>query len=111
LCRPMVDHREHKSRAVQSWFARCLARALGQVCRRHEACLRIWSGARPPAASTVFLLLAETHLGDWHLARVRILDTFVGAGLAVLGAWFLWPVWERASYRKTLAADVAAQAQ
>jgi uncharacterized membrane protein YccC len=58
-----------------------------------------------------FLLLAETHLGNWHLAQVRILDTFVGAGLAVLGAWFLWPVWERARYRKTFAAAVAAQAQ
>ena len=58
-----------------------------------------------------FLLLAEPHLGDWHLAQVRILDTFVGAGLAVLGAWFLWPVWERTRYRKTFAAAVAAQAR
>jgi uncharacterized membrane protein YccC len=44
-----------------------------------------------------FVLLAEASAGDWHLARVRVLNTLLGGGLALLGARLLWPAseWKR----------------
>ena len=44
-----------------------------------------------------FVLLAEASAGDWHLARVRVLNTLLGGGLALLGARLLWPApeWQR----------------
>ena len=39
----------------------------------------------------VFVLLAESNAGSAHLTRVRILDTLLGGGLALLGAMALWP--------------------
>ena len=44
-----------------------------------------------------FVLLAEASAGDWHLAGVRVLDTFVGGALALMGARLLWPApeWKR----------------
>ncbi len=38
-----------------------------------------------------FVLLAEASTGDWHLAGVRILNTVLGGGLALLGSQLLWP--------------------
>ena len=38
-----------------------------------------------------FVLLAEAGAGDWHLARVRVLNTLLGGALALLGARVLWP--------------------
>ncbi len=38
-----------------------------------------------------FVLLAEVHARDTHLAALRITNTLLGAGLAVLGALLLWP--------------------
>jgi uncharacterized membrane protein YccC len=42
----------------------------------------------------VFVLLAETNAGAGHLTRVRILDTVLGGGLALVGALLLWPTRE-----------------
>jgi len=44
-----------------------------------------------------FVLLAEASAGDWHLATVRVVNTLLGGGLALLGARLLWPApeWER----------------
>lgn len=46
-----------------------------------------------------FVLLAEASAGDWHLAGVRVVDTLLGGGLALLGARLLWPApeWARLS--------------
>lgn len=38
-----------------------------------------------------FVLLAEASTGDWHLAGLRIVNTMIGGGLALLGARLLWP--------------------
>ena len=38
----------------------------------------------------VFLLMAETTSNDWHLARPRLVNTLIGAGLALV-AQVLWP--------------------
>jgi uncharacterized membrane protein YccC len=38
-----------------------------------------------------FVLLAEANTGDWHLAGVRIVNTALGGGLALLGSRLLWP--------------------
>jgi uncharacterized membrane protein YccC len=38
-----------------------------------------------------FVLLAEASTGDWHLAGVRILNTVLGGGLALVGSQLLWP--------------------
>ncbi|MEP6689154.1 MAG: FUSC family protein [Gemmatimonadales bacterium] len=38
-----------------------------------------------------FVLLAEATTGDWHLAGVRILNTVLGGGLALVGSRVLWP--------------------
>jgi uncharacterized membrane protein YccC len=38
-----------------------------------------------------FVLLAEVHARDTHLAALRITNTLLGAGLAVIGALVLWP--------------------
>ena len=38
-----------------------------------------------------FVLLAEASTGDRHLAGVRILNTVLGGGLALVGSQLLWP--------------------
>ena len=44
-----------------------------------------------------FVLLAEASAGDWHLATVRVINTLLGGGIALLGARLLWPApeWTR----------------
>lgn len=44
-----------------------------------------------------FVLLAEASAGDWHLARIRVLNTLLGGALALSGARLLWPApeWKR----------------
>jgi len=42
----------------------------------------------------VFVIMAESAAGDWHLVSVRIIDTLLGGGLSLLGAALLWPSWE-----------------
>lgn len=42
----------------------------------------------------VFVLLAETTAGEWHLTAVRILNTMLGGALALGGALMLWPARE-----------------
>jgi len=56
----------------------------------------------------VFLLLAEAHPGDWHLAQVRAIDTALGCLVAVVGAWLLWPAWETPRFANALAASLRA---
>lgn len=51
-----------------------------------------------------FVLLAEVNAGDWHLVRVRIVNTLIGGAIALVAADILWP----RSERKQLPAAVAA---
>jgi uncharacterized membrane protein YccC len=37
------------------------------------------------------VLLTELRFGNWHLASVRVTNGLLGAGLAFLGMWLLWP--------------------
>jgi uncharacterized membrane protein YccC len=55
-----------------------------------------------------FVLLAEATAGDWHLARVRIVNTILGGGLAFLGARLLWPSPESDRAPANLAATLRA---
>jgi len=55
-----------------------------------------------------FVLLAEASAGDWHLAGVRILNTVLGGGLALLGSRLLWPSPEAERFPSYLAAMVRA---
>jgi uncharacterized membrane protein YccC len=57
-----------------------------------------------------FILLAEVHARDTHLIELRIVNTLLGAGLAVIGAIALWPSREssRAGDRLADAIDAAA---
>ena len=57
-----------------------------------------------------FVLLAEVHARDSHLVELRIANTLLGAGLAVVGALLLWPSREssRAADRLADAVDAAA---
>lgn len=57
-----------------------------------------------------FILLAEVHARDTHLIELRIINTLLGAGLAVVGAIALWPSREssRAGDRLADAIDAAA---
>jgi uncharacterized membrane protein YccC len=57
-----------------------------------------------------FILLAEVHARDTHLIELRIVNTLLGAGLAVVGAVVLWPSREstRTGDRLADALDAAA---
>lgn len=56
----------------------------------------------------VFVLIAQPAPGDWALAGVRVVDTMLGGGVAVLAGTLLWPAWEAASLPGTVAAAVEA---
>jgi uncharacterized membrane protein YccC len=42
-----------------------------------------------------FVLMSEAVAGDWHLTRVRMLNTLLGGAIALVSAALLWPSWER----------------
>jgi uncharacterized membrane protein YccC len=43
----------------------------------------------------LFVLMAESTSGDWHLTWPRISATLIGGGLALVGAYAFWPARER----------------
>jgi uncharacterized membrane protein YccC len=43
----------------------------------------------------LFVLLAESTSGDWHLIPIRVTSTLLGGALAVFGSYVLWPHRER----------------
>lgn len=55
-----------------------------------------------------FVLLAEVHARDTHLVELRIVNTLLGAGLAVAGALLLWPSRESTRTGDHLADAIAA---
>ncbi len=55
-----------------------------------------------------FVLLAEASTGDWHLAGIRILNTVLGGGLALVGSRLLWPTAEAERLPSYLAQTILA---
>ncbi|HEU4629379.1 MAG TPA: FUSC family protein, partial [Gemmatimonadaceae bacterium] len=55
-----------------------------------------------------FVLLAEVSAGDWHLAGVRVVNTLIGGGLALAGAWLLWPNREHDLFARSTAGALRA---
>jgi uncharacterized membrane protein YccC len=54
-----------------------------------------------------FVLLAETHAGDAGLASVRVVNTLIGAAVALLASRLLFPISEREQIRPLLAKALA----
>jgi uncharacterized membrane protein YccC len=42
----------------------------------------------------VFVLMSESLNDDWHLTRIRIINTLLGGAVALCSASLLWPSWE-----------------
>lgn len=57
-----------------------------------------------------FVLLAMPHLRDWHFAGARIINTLLGAVVAVIAMRLLWPERERIELERLLARGAAADA-
>lgn len=55
-----------------------------------------------------FVLLAEVGAADWTLARVRIVDTILGAGIALAGVWLVRAIPERRRFPDHVADAIAA---
>jgi uncharacterized membrane protein YccC len=52
-------------------------------------------GAYAVFGTPAFVLLAESSADDWHLAGLRVVNTLIGGGLALVGSRLLWPGDER----------------
>lgn len=75
-------------------FALALAAA---ALRRHNYAL--YATLMTP----LFLLMAESASGDWHLAGTRITSTLLGGLVALVGSFALWPHRERGRLPAALA--------
>jgi uncharacterized membrane protein YccC len=51
----------------------------------------------------VVLILNLSNIGDWWIALLRVFETLLGGGLAVLGGCVLFPVWDRQQLRPRVA--------
>jgi len=58
----------------------------------------------------ILLLVNINYTGEWGISLVRVFDTLIGGGLALLGGYLLFPSWERqrlpAQLAKTIKADL-----
>jgi uncharacterized membrane protein YccC len=54
---------------------------------------------------SIFVLLLSdiNHSVSWEFAGVRVLNTLIGAGLAIGGHYLMWPNWERGRFSSQLA--------
>jgi len=57
-----------------------------------------------------FVLMSLPHLRDWHFAEVRMLNTLLGALVAVVAMRLLWPESERIELRRLLSQGASADA-
>lgn len=53
-----------------------------------------YAGAAAFITLTVLMSYALLALNAYEIVQYRVLDTLIGAGLAVLANYFLWPAWE-----------------
>jgi uncharacterized membrane protein YccC len=58
-----------------------------------------------------FVLLAEVSAGDFHLAKLRTLDTLIGGAIAFIGARVLFPSSEHRRFPSEMAAAIRAARQ
>ena len=52
-----------------------------------------------------FVIVSASNAGDWHLAITRVLDTAIGALVALPAMYSLWPVWQHEGFRELLARE------
>jgi uncharacterized membrane protein YccC len=55
-----------------------------------------------------FILLADAHARDWHLAELRIVNTLLGGALAFAGSRLLWPHDEQRRFPEEMARALGA---
>lgn len=89
-------------RAALVLFALAL---LAAALRRHN--YAIYAALMTP----LFLLMAESASGDWHLAGTRISSTLLGGLVALAGSFALWPNRERDRLPAALASVLRKTAQ
>lgn len=68
-------------------------------------------GAYSIFGTPAFVLLAESSIGNWHLAGTRVINTMIGGVLALLGSRLLWPVDEWNRLPEYIASAVRADAE
>ncbi len=56
----------------------------------------------------LLLNLANPNVEDWQITGIRILDTIIGGGLALVGGYLLFPSWERLRFPRQLARAITA---
>jgi uncharacterized membrane protein YccC len=56
----------------------------------------------------LLLNLVNPNVEDWQLAGIRIFSTIIGAGLALVGGYLLFPSWERLRFPRQLARALTA---
>ncbi len=70
------------------------------------AVLPINYGAHAVFLTPAFVLLAETQAGNLDLAGPRVINTLIGAGIALLSSRLLFPISERDQFRPLMAKTV-----
>jgi uncharacterized membrane protein YccC len=71
------------------------------------AVLPINYGAHAVFLTPAFVLLAETQAGNVELASVRVINTLIGASIALLGSRLLFPISERDQFRPLMGKAIA----
>lgn len=79
----------------------CYTTGLSMVQRNYKA-------AAAFITMNVLFIYAMIHPEVFTAIQYRVLDTLIGAGLAFVGSWILWPYWEIKSIDKTLKAAIKA---
>jgi uncharacterized membrane protein YccC len=59
----------------------------------------------------VIALFDLQSIGNWHLALLRVFNTLVGGGIALLAGYLFWPQWERERLPQQLARTISANRQ
>ncbi|HXN81920.1 MAG TPA: FUSC family protein, partial [Myxococcales bacterium] len=71
-----------------------LALVLFPLTAAAVALLPVNYGLYSTLLTPVFVLMSESLNDDWHLTRIRIINTLLGGAVALCSAWLLWPSWE-----------------
>ncbi|HLS29603.1 MAG TPA: FUSC family protein, partial [Flavobacteriaceae bacterium] len=91
----------HSSVVYATLAILCYTTGLSMVQRNYKA-------AAAFITMHVLFLYALLNPEVFTVIQYRVLDTLIGASLAFLGSWILWPYWEIKSIDKTLKAAIKA---